>query len=539
MNSDNFQQVQKLKNKIDDIRKKLGTGSLSTEIAIPSIVVIGDQSSGKSSLLELLSGIDIPRATGICTRVPLELQLRSIRTLQIEDDEKLDETEYAVISMTINDESIEEKISLNDTSNKIEEYTNKIAGKDKTISDKPIRLTIYRENFVDLTLIDLPGLVHFDKKDPKKSSRIEKLVKKYIESSQCIMLNVVKCINETANTASLKMSMECDPSNDRTLIVLTHIDMLDEKESFYQKFSAFQQDFDNVFLVKNRTNQQNKNKVSLNKIQEEEQQYFFNSKNMKNIPNFYKGSKKLSTYLAQLQTKTMLQALPELKKAINSKYDELKKEKDTFPQILESISECQSKISILISQFFSILNRIKDGNIIEIDESKKILSSVLLEFYEEFADKIRKLYPSNMFTQKQFLDDLKQKSGSCRGFVGLPNELHPLIAVKMIRSMVDKLENPSMKLVNKIFDEIATHISNTSKEIFKDYSILQKEIIYSFNIILLKSKEKSIESVKDIIRAERRKPFTLNHYYMNTVHKMETIFKNMNDKELKENDNDH
>ncbi len=60
------------------------------EIRIPTVVVIGDQSHGKSSLLEQISGVDLPKGKGMCTRLPLELQLR-----RLNGDEK---EEYAIIS---------------------------------------------------------------------------------------------------------------------------------------------------------------------------------------------------------------------------------------------------------------------------------------------------------------------------------------------------------------------------------------------------------------------------------------------------------
>ncbi|KAD4178899.1 hypothetical protein E3N88_27490 [Mikania micrantha] len=45
-------------------------------ISPPTIVVVGDQSSGKSSVLESLSGISFPRGQGICTRVPLIMRFQ-------------------------------------------------------------------------------------------------------------------------------------------------------------------------------------------------------------------------------------------------------------------------------------------------------------------------------------------------------------------------------------------------------------------------------------------------------------------------------
>ncbi|CAF1162122.1 unnamed protein product, partial [Rotaria sp. Silwood1] len=43
------------------------------KIPLPQIVVVGDQSVGKSSILEAISGVELPRAQNICTRCPLEL----------------------------------------------------------------------------------------------------------------------------------------------------------------------------------------------------------------------------------------------------------------------------------------------------------------------------------------------------------------------------------------------------------------------------------------------------------------------------------
>ena len=51
-------------------------------IQLPTIVVVGDQSSGKSSVLESLAGISLPRGQGICTRVPLIMRLQHHPTLE-------------------------------------------------------------------------------------------------------------------------------------------------------------------------------------------------------------------------------------------------------------------------------------------------------------------------------------------------------------------------------------------------------------------------------------------------------------------------
>lgn len=59
---------------------QVGEGGALPSLArqLPKIVVVGGQSSGKSSVLEAVVGRDfLPRGTGIVTRRPLELQLET------------------------------------------------------------------------------------------------------------------------------------------------------------------------------------------------------------------------------------------------------------------------------------------------------------------------------------------------------------------------------------------------------------------------------------------------------------------------------
>jgi hypothetical protein len=45
-------------------------------LSLPKIAVVGSQSAGKSSLIEAISQIKVPRASGTCTRCPMEVILR-------------------------------------------------------------------------------------------------------------------------------------------------------------------------------------------------------------------------------------------------------------------------------------------------------------------------------------------------------------------------------------------------------------------------------------------------------------------------------
>src|SRR5271154_1391662 len=55
---------------------KLGVSGVDKYIELPQIIVVGDQSSGKSSVLEAITGVPFPRNSGMCTKFPTQINLR-------------------------------------------------------------------------------------------------------------------------------------------------------------------------------------------------------------------------------------------------------------------------------------------------------------------------------------------------------------------------------------------------------------------------------------------------------------------------------
>ena len=62
---------------------RLRRAGLSTLLQLPQIAVTGDQSSGKSSVLEALSGIPFPRKENLCTRFATEIIMRPDANMSI------------------------------------------------------------------------------------------------------------------------------------------------------------------------------------------------------------------------------------------------------------------------------------------------------------------------------------------------------------------------------------------------------------------------------------------------------------------------
>jgi len=59
-----------------DMVDKLCAQGLSSLFPLPQLIVCGDQSSGKSSVLAAISGIPFPKKDNLCTRFATEVILR-------------------------------------------------------------------------------------------------------------------------------------------------------------------------------------------------------------------------------------------------------------------------------------------------------------------------------------------------------------------------------------------------------------------------------------------------------------------------------
>ncbi|KAI2607891.1 P-loop containing nucleoside triphosphate hydrolase protein [Hypoxylon sp. NC1633] len=66
----------------NDTLGDLQTLGVSHVAALPELVLVGDQSSGKSSLMSGLARVSLPRSAGVCTRCPLHIRLRSSKNLR-------------------------------------------------------------------------------------------------------------------------------------------------------------------------------------------------------------------------------------------------------------------------------------------------------------------------------------------------------------------------------------------------------------------------------------------------------------------------
>eukprot|EP00811_Abedinium_folium_P000610 NODE_1055_length_2630_cov_11.405114.p1 GENE.NODE_1055_length_2630_cov_11.405114~~NODE_1055_length_2630_cov_11.405114.p1 ORF type:complete len:844 (-),score=224.54 NODE_1055_length_2630_cov_11.405114:99-2411(-) len=194
---------------------------LQMELGLPTIAVVGAQSVGKTSVLESFVGRDfLPRGTGIVTRRPLVLQLRTLRS-----DSGTVPNEWAEFSHKPG----KKMTDFNAVRSEIEAETDRVCGTNKCVSEEPIFLHVFSPNVLDLMLVDLPGLTKVPTgSQPEDIARsIRKLVLRYITPVSCIILAVSSANADLATSDALALAREVDPDGERTLGVLNKLDLAD------------------------------------------------------------------------------------------------------------------------------------------------------------------------------------------------------------------------------------------------------------------------------------------------------------------------
>uniref|UniRef100_A0A8C2K982 Si:dkeyp-110c12.3 n=1 Tax=Cyprinus carpio TaxID=7962 RepID=A0A8C2K982_CYPCA len=198
-----------------DFMRRIG---IEKELALPSIAVVGDQSSGKSSVLEALSGVALPRGSGIVTRCPLELKLRKSNN----GSSWAATISYNEVRETFHDPAQVESY--------VRRAQNMLAGDGVGICEDLISLEIRSPDVCDLTLIDLPGITRVPVKGQPEDigDQIRRLILKFVSKKETINLVVVPCNVDIATTEALRMAQGVDPDGLRTLAILTKPDLVDK-----------------------------------------------------------------------------------------------------------------------------------------------------------------------------------------------------------------------------------------------------------------------------------------------------------------------
>ncbi|XP_029908839.1 dynamin-1-like protein isoform X2 [Myripristis murdjan] len=489
-------------NKLQDVFNTVGADI----IQLPQIVVVGTQSSGKSSVLESLVGRDLlPRGTGIVTRRPLILQLVHIDPedrRKTSEESGIDGEEWGKFLHT------KGKIytDFEEIRQEIEAETERISGNNKGISDEPIHLKIFSPHVVNLTLVDLPGITKVPVGDQPKDIEVQirELILKYICNPNSIILAVTAANTDMATSEALKVAREVDPDGRRTLAVVTKLDLMDAGTDAMDVLMG------RVIPVKlgligvvNRSQLDINNKKTVADAIRDE--YAFLQKKYPSLAN-RNGTKYLARTLNRLLMHHIRDCLPELKTRINvlaAQYQSL------LNSYGEPVEDKSATLLQLITKFAAEYCNTIEGTAKYIETAELCGGArICYIFHETFGRTLESVDPLGGLTTIDVLTAIRNATGP-RPALFVPEVSFELL----VKRQVKRLEEPSLRCVELVHEEmqrIIQHCSNYSTQELLRFPKLHDAIVEVVTSLLRKRLPVTNEMVHNLVAIELA--------YINTKH---------------------
>lgn len=195
------------------------------DIDLPQIIVCGDQSCGKSSVLEAISRLNFPRGDLVCTTFATELTLRRESVPGIAVKIRWEDGSVEVVPKSQSIAHFGELI-VKAGENLRKRYQ---PDREKPFYRDVLQVEVCDPTWPPLTLVDLPGLIHGpnDGQDKRDIKIAEDITKIYMKKSKTIILAVVSAASNAATQKVLTLAKTYDPTGERTMGIITKPDKLE------------------------------------------------------------------------------------------------------------------------------------------------------------------------------------------------------------------------------------------------------------------------------------------------------------------------
>ncbi|XP_063079769.1 interferon-induced GTP-binding protein Mx1-like [Engraulis encrasicolus] len=490
-----------------DLIDNLRLMGIDDDMTLPAIAVIGDQSSGKSSVLEALSGVALPRGSGIVTRCPLMLKLRK----QLAGHQWKAIISYRDKTTEFTDPSLVEDY--------VSRAQNELAGDGVGICEELISLEIMSSEVCDLTLIDLPGIARVPVKGQPEdiADQIKRLIKSFIEKSETIVLVVVPCNVDIATTEALKMAQEVDPEGKRTLAILTKPDLVDrgtEKNVLDIVNNRVIPLSKGYIVVKCRGQQQIQDRIPLAEATRMERDFFKQHKHFRCLLNEERATTQcLATKLSQDLIEHIKKALPGLSEQVKTELYESRKwlSECTEGPPPEPVDKKAYLIEILTT-FTGKINNLTTGEVVNDENLFVILRSFFQKWKDELVNSKESYAQMVQDVAKEY--DLKHRGRELPGFSDYK------VFEMVVQKLMMKLLAPAIETLRIIREAVQTQLSDVSKSCFTNYPFLQCVAMNKIDKIQSKQEGKVSERIKEQFEMEKL-VYTQDSIYFRSLTKMD------------------
>ena len=533
-----------LLNSVDSLRSQ----GISHYVSLPQIIVCGDQSSGKSSVLEAISGVSFPVKSNLSTRFPTELVLRKTSqmgvTVSIVPHQARTESERLALS------GFHEKLEgFEGLPNLIEnaKAAMGISTRGKAFSKDLLRVEVTGPDRPHLTIVDLPGLIHSETKQQSASDveLVQDVVRSYMKAPRSVILAVVSAKNDYANQIVLKLARAADKEGIRTLGVITKPDTLiadSESEAMYVSLAKNQ---DVRFrlgwhILKNMDSEKGKWTLANRDMQEKD---FFAQGIWKDMSRSLLGVENLRSRLSKVLLAQIAAELPSLIDEIEVKSSACRDQLARLGEPRAKLAEQQLYLFQLSQSFQSLVKAAVDGTYNDpfFGDARsepgyqKRIRAVMQNLNQDFADDIARrghrreiTEPNNQvsismevifLSRDEYIDHVKDLMKRTKSRE-LPGTFNPMIVSDLFleqsapwdtitRSHVDKVWNAAREFLG----HVAAHIADgtTSKALFRElFEPALSQLLESL-------KEKTTELLNP---RQRSHPITYNQDFSESLQKL-------------------
>lgn len=492
-------------------------------IQCPGVLVIGAQSSGKSSVLERLTGISFPRGENLCTRFPT--------IVQVQTDENL-EGPVAFVSTDAEFKACPELVDMESIKASIISCSEQHMSNGCKIGDKPIHVRYIRPSGPVMTLIDLPGITHVDTTDGNLDihSITSGMVHSYVKNENMVILVVIPANDDFGNSEALRLAQKYDAEGSRTIAVVSKCDLVPNKSDILNKIRMTRDSDVKLALGFIAVRNKSADEDSID-IGQEENVLFTTHPVLKNLTENEWGYETLSHKIVELQSKRVNQFILEAGKLIHDKITETRKKLDNLGECPQSTGEYRSEfLSALldINRYFSTHIR---G---ESEKPKTNIAARTVENAEKFASSVKEKVPDilgeNM--HNEILGMVKESSGySLPNFISdttIRKKLFHIFFRDNIPSNMDVLISETAELMTTVFDDIVDGFI-----VLQKFPNLAEHMRTKYLEIIEESRQSVSKLIEVIVRSEKSQLFTLSPHYLSRINYMKKEIMSKSNRNIK------
>uniref|UniRef100_A0A8B9UQT1 Dynamin n=1 Tax=Anas zonorhyncha TaxID=75864 RepID=A0A8B9UQT1_9AVES len=445
-----------LVNRLQDAFAAIGQNA---NLDLPQIAVVGGQSAGKSSVLENFVGRDfLPRGSGIVTRRPLVLQLVN------------SSTEYGEFLHCKGKKFTDfEEVRL-----EIEAETDRVTGSNKGISPVPINLRVYSPHVLNLTLVDLPGMTKVPVGDqpPDIEFQIRDMLMQFVTKENCLILAVSPANSDLANSDALKIAKEVDPQGQRTIGVITKLDLMDEgtdaRDVLENKLLPLRRGYIGVV---NRSQKDIDGKKDIQAALAAERKFFLSHPAYRHMADRM-GTPYLQKVLNQQLTNHIRDTLPGLRNKLQSQLLSIEKEVEEYKNFRPDDPARKTKALLQMVQQFAVdFEKRIEGSGDQIDTYELSGGARINRiFHERFPFELVKME----FDEKELRREISYAIKNIHGIrTGL---FTPDMAFEtIVKKQVKKIKEPCLKCVDMVISELINTVRQCTKKL-SQYPHLREEM---------------------------------------------------------------